>query len=146
DGVETHVMYNFLEWPFTDQALKAECVKAYNSWLAEDFCAADRDRLIGLATLPAHDPEVAVEELHRVIQLGLRGAIFDVFGATKPLFDPVWEPLWAAAEETGVVLSVHIGGGAHSLDYHNLKANQTWQLPAFAAVGCVQLDEVLTIL
>lgn len=146
DGLETHVMYNFLEWPFADQALKTECIRAYNTWLAKEFCVADRDRLIGLATLPAHDPGVAVKELQRIRNLGLRGAIFDVFGATTSIGEPIWEPVWAAAEETGVVLSVHIGGGTHTLDYRNPKLNRTWRLPAFASVGCIQLDEVLAIL
>jgi predicted TIM-barrel fold metal-dependent hydrolase len=146
DGLEAHVMYNFLEWPFVNQELKTECLKAYNSWLAEDFCVADRDRLIGLGTLPAHDGEAAVDELNRMLRLGLRGAIFDVFGATRPIFDPSWEPLWAAAEETGVVLSVHIGGGCHTLNNRSPEVNKTWQLPARASIGCAQLDEVLVCL
>jgi predicted TIM-barrel fold metal-dependent hydrolase len=143
DGVEAHVIYNFLDWPFTDQTLKAECLKAYNSWLAEEFCVADRDRLIGLPTLPAHEAEEAAAELQRVQKLGLRGAIFDVFGAVLPIFDAAWERLWAAAAESGIALSVHIGGGCHTLGPRGPRSYGTWQHAARAAVGCVQLDEVL---
>jgi predicted TIM-barrel fold metal-dependent hydrolase len=146
DGVHAQVIYNFLDWPFADPALKAECMKAYNSWLAEDFCAADRDRLIGLAVLPSHDPVTAVAELDRIHRLGLRGAIFDVFGAARPVFDRVWDPLWAAAAETGVALSVHIGGGCHTLGERTARTNGTWLQAARTAINGVQLDEILSAL
>jgi len=144
DGVHAQVMYNFLDWSFTDQQLKTACLQAFNSWLADDLCAADRDRLVGLPTLPTQDSTETVKELRRVMGLGLRGAIFDVFGAVKPIFDREWEPLWAAAEESGAVLSVHIGGGLHTLSA--IPRGRNWSLPARASISCMQLEEVLVAL
>jgi predicted TIM-barrel fold metal-dependent hydrolase len=145
DGLYAQVIYNFLNWVFEDQELKAVCLSAFNTWMAE-FCLADPNRLVGLAVLPSHDPEVAVAELHRSAELGLRGAQFDVFGATLPIHDRAWDRLWAVAEETDTVISVHIGSGA-SLPPRAAPslppALKGWQLPASAAITCMSLNQVL---
>jgi len=57
-----------------------------------------------------HDPQAATVELYRVAELGLRGTVFNVWDCAKPVYDAAWEPLWAAAHETGLPISYHIGG------------------------------------
>ena len=62
DGVDAHVIYGpdaVLALAFKDPELKAACLQAYNSWLAEEFCAAAPGRIIGLAFLPVHAPQAA---------------------------------------------------------------------------------------
>ena len=140
DGIHAEVIYGFLDWSFRDHDLQAVCMQAYNSWLWEALCSADPDRLVGIAALPANDPGTIVAELHRVLKIGFRGATFDAFTAAKPIFDPIWEPLWTSVEETGVALSVHIGGGYSMLS----SAPREWALPARAAICGVQMDEVLS--
>ncbi len=142
EGVYAQVLYNFLDWSFTDQELKSAVCTAFNSWQAEELCADAKGRLIGLATLPAHDAEAAVRELKRGQSIGLKGAYFDVWGAVKPIFDPMWEPLWNASEETGMSINVHVGAGSHSL--LKIPNDQPWKLPSLAAVLGMQLEEVLT--
>jgi predicted TIM-barrel fold metal-dependent hydrolase len=113
DGVDAHVIYGpdaVLALAFKDPELKAACLQAYNSWLAEEFCAAAPERIIGLAFLPVHDPQAATAELYRVAGLGLRGTVFNVWDCATPVYDAAWEPLWAAAHETGLPISYHIGG------------------------------------
>ena len=144
DGVHTQVMYNFLDWSFTDQTLKTEVLKAFNSWLAEEFCAPAPDRLVGLGMLPGHDPGAAVKELRRVVDLGLKGVIFDVFNSVIPIADHSWDPLWAFAAETGIAINVHIGAGLHHISKY--PREMSWRLPAQAALGCLQLDEILAVL
>lgn len=141
DGVYAQVLYNFLDWSFEDQELKAACTAAFNDWLAEEMCAAAPNRLIGLATLPG-EGLAAARELRRAQGLGLRGGFLEIFTATKPIFDPSWEPLWIAAEETGMPVSVHCGGGAFSLG--KIPAGTPWKNPALAAILGMQMDEVLT--
>ena len=89
---------------------------------------------------------MAIAELARAIELGLRGAMFDVFGATLPIYDPAWDPLWAAAEDSGTVISVHIGSGG-PLPPRGVPAlpsvHRGWQLPASAAISCMSLNKVL---
>ncbi len=142
DGVYAQVIYNLLGWAFQDQELKAECLKAFNSWLAEDFCQADPDRLVGLAFLPCHTPQAAIQELARVVKMGLRGAVFDVFASASPIFDEAWDPFWAAAQDSGAIISVHIGGGFHTLSRAG-GAPRLWRTPTSAAIVCMQLDEVV---
>jgi predicted TIM-barrel fold metal-dependent hydrolase len=69
--------------------------------------------LIGVADIPAHSVDGAVDELRSIGKggLGLRGALFDWFNAPKSVWHPMWEPLWSAAEEADVAISFHIGAG-----------------------------------
>jgi predicted TIM-barrel fold metal-dependent hydrolase len=144
DGVHTQVLYNFLDWSFENQNLKTEVLKAFNTWLAEELCAPAPDRLVGLGMLPGHDAEAAVKELRRILDIGLKGVIFDVFNATIPIADPAWDPLWALAAEAGLPINVHIGAGLHMLPKY--PRDTPWRLPVQAALSCVQLDEVLGII
>ncbi|HXC40520.1 MAG TPA: amidohydrolase family protein [Burkholderiales bacterium] len=141
DGIYAQVMYNFLDWGFENPELKEACLLAFNDWIAE-FCAADRNRLIGLAVLPTHDPQAAMSELDRTTKLGLRGAMFEFTGATTPVYDKAWDPLWAAAAESGTAISFHIMT-KRSLTALNLK-DYPWLLPAQAAVACLMLNEIMS--
>ncbi len=95
--------------------------------------------MIGVAILPMNDPAEAVAELQRVAKLGLRGALFGVFDACKPVFDEVWEPLWAAAADTGVVLSFHLSGGVRNARFDARRG----QVAALVSALPMQLDEPL---
>ena len=114
DGVEAEVIYGirFVEDSIKDAAVITATYRAYNDFIAE-FCEYDPKRLIGVADIPAHSVEGAVDEIRRIGKqgLGLRGALFDWFNGPKPIWHPMWEPLWTAAEEADVALSFHIGAG-----------------------------------
>lgn len=141
DGVDAQVMYNFTNWSYRDPELKAAVIQAFNTWLAEEVCAYAPNRLIGLASLPSHDAKAAIDEMVRCRKLGLRGVIFDVFSPSKPIFDPMWEPLWSAAEETGMPVAVHTGGGTASI--HVAPSGTPWKYPVCAALFGMQLDECM---
>ena len=82
--------------------------QVYNDWAGE-FCAHDPKRLIGIAMLPIDDVGWAVEELHRCIKLGFKGAMINTLppDGCLPYRDPSYDPLWRAAAETGVPLTLH---------------------------------------
>jgi predicted TIM-barrel fold metal-dependent hydrolase len=94
-----------------DVALQEACCAVYNDWLSE-FCAVDHDRLVGLALIPTFDIGRAVAELRRARAAGLKGAII---WTAPPLgdtfFDPRYEPLWSAAAELSMPISLHILAG-----------------------------------
>ena len=138
DGIWSSVIYgpSLLGLAIPDPELKADCLRAYNDWAAE-FNAAAPNRLCVLPVLPAHDPAAAVAELTRAAMAGHRGAILFCFETR--VSDPKWEPLWAAAAETGLPISFHIGGGCSLLELNP----QSWQLAAWSAVAPMQLDEPL---
>ncbi len=99
-------MYSAVE----DPALTREIFAAYNDWLA-DFCSADTDRLKGVAMLVLDDDiEAGIAELYRVAKNGLGGAMISVFPRPGESYDqPRYEPFWAAAEEAGLPISLHVG-------------------------------------
>ena len=111
-------------------------LRAWNDWAAEEFNSHSPDRLSALPFLPATSPEDAVAELARCAALGHRGAILSPFEAD--VRDPIWDRLWAAAQEAELPISFHIGGGT-KLD----PRKRGWQIAGFAAVAPLQMDEPL---
>lgn len=94
-----------------DAELQLACVKAYNDWIAE-FCSFAPDRLIGLGKVPTTSVEDAVAEVKRCASLKLRGLIVDCFpSGAKVGGHPDDEPFWAAVNETGLPVSLHIAVG-----------------------------------
>jgi uncharacterized protein len=140
DGLWVSVIYGplALGFPIQDPVLQSACYGAWNDWAVEEFNAVAPDRLCVLAFLPGHSPDAAAAELERCAGLGHRGAIIDVFGID--VGDRAWEPLWSAAEHTGLPISFHLKGGTSpKLSYQMGK----WQSAAFATVLPMQLDEPL---
>jgi predicted TIM-barrel fold metal-dependent hydrolase len=80
----------------------------YNDWLA-DFCSEDTGRLKGVAMLNLDDVESAVRELERCRERGLCGALVTVLPPPwQPFRSDAYEPLWAAAEDLEMPLSLHV--------------------------------------
>lgn len=137
DGVHAQVIYGPpLGFQIEDPALKSAVLLAYNNWAAE-FNGHSPERLCILADLPVSDPEETERELRRVVALGHRGALFNVFQAAKPVWDRAWDRVWDAAEEIGTPISFHLGGGASMLK----SAPGSWITAAWATVAPMQLDE-----
>jgi predicted TIM-barrel fold metal-dependent hydrolase len=121
DGVDASVLFPSLPGlggeAFTvmpDPALRRACIRAYNDWLAEEFCAADPDRLIGLGIVPFIHVDEAIDELRHIARLGLRGVSLPAWPETiggKPLAAPAYEPFWAAVAEIGLPVNFHIASG-----------------------------------
>ena len=87
DGVEAEVIYGirFVEDSIKDPEVITATYRAYNDFIAE-FCEHNPKRLIGVADIPAHSVEGAVDEIRRIGKggLGLRGALFDWFNGPSP--------------------------------------------------------------
>src|SRR4029077_20883228 len=59
-----------------DKALGVACLKTYNDYLLDEWCATDRSRLFGAPILPLHDIDLAVAEMHRVLAKGASALAF----------------------------------------------------------------------
>jgi len=111
DGVSAEVLYTTLGmslFGLEDAELQAACFKAYNDWTAE-FCSYDQRRFIGMALISLADIELGARELRRAAKIGLRGAM--IWGAPppdKPFWHPMYDPLWTAAQELAMPLSLHV--------------------------------------
>jgi aminocarboxymuconate-semialdehyde decarboxylase len=65
-------------------------------------------RLVGFCTLPMLYPERALDELNRASKLpGIRGVYMGTNIKNKDLDDPLFEPIWARAEELGLPVFLH---------------------------------------
>jgi len=96
-----------------DREVVAMCVRAYNDFLT-DWCSVDPDRLLAICALPFWDLDLAVSELHRCLDNGHRAVNFcnqPQFYGLPELADRHWDPIWAVAQEAGVPISFHVGGG-----------------------------------
>ncbi len=94
-------------------AAAAAVVRAYNNWVKQDYCDAAPERLYPAAVLAPQDPAMAAEELVRVARLGFPvGLVRPIDALGRYPNQPIFDPLWRAFEETGLVCGVHtVTGG-----------------------------------
>jgi uncharacterized protein len=91
-----------------DLAYKA-VVRAYNNWLAEEYCAVDPDRLIGVGILPlTHAVADSIEEMEKCATIGLKAVLLQGFPSGKPYPSIEDDPFWAAALDLNMPVSVHV--------------------------------------
>jgi aminocarboxymuconate-semialdehyde decarboxylase len=84
--------------------------RVINDNLAE-ICGKYPDRFVGLGTVPFQAPKLAVAELERLHKsLGLRGVEIATNVAGADLSEPRFRPIFARAEELGLVLFMHPTG------------------------------------
>jgi predicted TIM-barrel fold metal-dependent hydrolase len=89
-------------------------VRAYNDWHIEAWCGEYPDRFIPLAITPMWDPQLMAQEVRRVAEMGVHAVTFSAnpYSLGFPsLFTDHWDPFWAACEECGTVVCVHLGTG-----------------------------------
>lgn len=101
-------------WLFAIDTLPPEVIgaltRAYNTWLFEEFCSYDPDRLKGVGAINLHAPAEMVKELHHIANYGGKA----VFLRPNPvkgrlLSDPAYKPFWTECEALGIAVSLHEG-------------------------------------
>jgi predicted TIM-barrel fold metal-dependent hydrolase len=115
DGVSCEVLFPslyFRVFGLPDTEVLAASFRAYNDWLA-GYCEGAPDRLIGLALIPAQDPELGAAELERALKLGFRGVCLPCAAPkARPYHDSAYDRIWALAQEARVPVNFHIFTGA----------------------------------
>ena len=107
EGVDIEALSINPFWYRADRDASAELIRIQNEKLAE-FCAATPDRFVAFATVALQHPQLAVEQLeHAVKRLGLRGLSIGGSVAGQELADPKFHPVWAKAEELGILIFMH---------------------------------------
>jgi predicted TIM-barrel fold metal-dependent hydrolase len=91
-----------------DGLLLSAIFRSYNDWLA-DFCQPYPQRLKGIAMLNVDDIEDAVGEIYRAATLGLAGAMIPIRPQEHRYDHPMYETLWATAQDLAMPLSLHVG-------------------------------------
>ena len=118
----------------SDREFGFQCLQIYNDWLVEEWCGAAPGRYIPLMLIPMWDPQLAVKEMERMAARGVTSFAFSE--NPEPLglptihdADHYWEPVMAAANELGMVASMHVGSSSTLPRICNdapFMANLTW--------------------
>jgi predicted TIM-barrel fold metal-dependent hydrolase len=100
-----------------DKELALLCVKAYNDWMVEEWCAESGGRLIPLIIVPLWDAQLAADEVRRNAARGVRATCFSEippFLGLPSVHDKnrYWDPFFQACAETGTVVNMHIGSSS----------------------------------
>jgi len=98
----------------SDMDLALLCVQAYNDWMVEEWCGGSAGRLIPLCIVPLWDVDLAVAEVRRNAERGVKALAWSELPAWLGLPSIVsgyWDPLFAECEENGTVICMHIGSG-----------------------------------
>ncbi len=128
DGVTAEVLYPNTVPPFfprgglvalvptaEEYRLRLAGLRAHNRWLAE-WCDQLPGRRAGVGQILLNDVDEAVADVHWIADHGLFGGLLlpgiPPGSGIDPLNSPVYDPVWRACEERGVVLNVHGGSGS----------------------------------
>lgn len=151
DGVEAEIIYGIIGISrglfnykgITDPELLTSVYRAYNEWIAE-FNRTMPGHFFGLGCISNHDAKVAADEIRHCATLGLKGVLFVPWGSAMPVWHEMWEPIWAAAEETDLALSFHVfeGGGA-TVGYEVKGIRHPASVGSWVVVAPAQMDEIL---
>ena len=115
DSVDAEVLFpsGIHQWVTAagDDDLHLALVRAYNDWVSE-FCAHDPARLGGVAMIPSRGVESALAEIERVLDMpGFVGFLLKCFPNGTLDILPEDDPVWAAVQESGLPLTIHVGLG-----------------------------------
>lgn len=100
-----------------DRDLSLACIRAFNDFVLDHWCAAAPGRYLGLVLMPYWDVNLAIKEMDRAKEKGAHAIAF----SERPHYlgypsvydaDGYWERFFAAAAERDLVLCLHIGSSS----------------------------------
>jgi predicted TIM-barrel fold metal-dependent hydrolase len=126
DGVDAQVLFPNLAiaefYNMKDLELQLACLRAYNDFMS-DFCSVDPARLLGVALLPTDDVDAAVAEIGRVAKMReIRGVMVPTYPRLKPLDNPIYDPIWAAAQDADLPVHIHLITGSKAERFNELNS------------------------
>jgi predicted TIM-barrel fold metal-dependent hydrolase len=95
-----------------DRALGIATTRAWNDWLYEEWWQPYPERIIPCGITYLTDPEIGAAEIRRNAERGFRSVTLPERPhriGLPSLFSGYWDPIMAACEETGTVISLHVG-------------------------------------
>jgi predicted TIM-barrel fold metal-dependent hydrolase len=115
DRVDAEVLFPNRPWQAVvaneDVDLHHAMVRAYNDWLSE-YCSYAPQRLGGMAAIPNRGVKEAVAEIQRAAAMtGFVGYNLSCYPHGDTTLRADDDPMWAAIQETGLPIAIHIGLG-----------------------------------
>jgi predicted TIM-barrel fold metal-dependent hydrolase len=96
-----------------------QLLRAYNDWHIDEWCGTYPGRFIPLSIPPIWDPQLMADEVRRVAKKGCHAVTFseNPFKLGWPhIFGDHWDPFFAACEEEGTVICLHIGSSSTTIE------------------------------
>jgi len=93
-------------------------LRAYNDWHIDEWCGSYPGRFIPLSIPPIWDPQLMADEVRRVAKKGCHAVTFseDPSALGWPnIFQGHWDPFFAACQEEGTIICLHIGSSSTML-------------------------------
>ena len=140
DGVDAELIYPSQRTMYyfmgnEDREFHRAGVRAYNDFMAKEFCAADPERLFFLAQMPNLGVDEMIAEMKRCREMGARGVIITTWPAGNDDLSSADDPFFAAAQDMGMPVSIHIR--------IQRKRNPPIRLEGPAAIGTMALAGML---
>jgi predicted TIM-barrel fold metal-dependent hydrolase len=114
-------VFGFAGWRFTkmrDPELRLASLRAYNRWVLEEWAGSYPDRLIPAQVSVLWDAELAAAEIRSNAEQGFHAVTFSENPETlglPSLYSGYWDPFFAACEETGTVVNLHVGSSGATM-------------------------------
>jgi predicted TIM-barrel fold metal-dependent hydrolase len=100
-----------------DPALGLAALRAFNDWVIEDWAGPYPDRIIPCQIPWMEDAEVAAAEDRATAARGFKAVSFsenpEKLGLPS-LYSGEWDPVFAACQETGTVVNLHVGSSSQT--------------------------------
>src|SRR5262249_7226469 len=110
EGVDVNLMLPsgwFGTWLASDDvALEMGMYRAYHRWM-NDYCGAYPERLGGVILVSGRDIAGSLEEIKRWGKSRWAWGVFPYTPENMPLDHPDLEPIWAAAQDYDLVVTLH---------------------------------------
>ena len=113
-GISAEVLFPGINGPRFWQHIRHEScylavVRAYNGYLADEYCATAPDRLLGVGVVPTTTIDDAIAELVYCHEHGLHAVVLSAFpnGGTLPSSED--DRFWATASDLNIALTIHHG-------------------------------------
>jgi predicted TIM-barrel fold metal-dependent hydrolase len=124
-GVWASLCFGSIVWGFagtrisqmSDREIGLATLRAYNDWMIEEWCGVAPERYIPCQLPWMAQPEVAALEIRRNAERGFRSVSFseNPEGLGFPsVYDRCWDPFFAACQETGTVVNLHVGSSGNT--------------------------------
>jgi predicted TIM-barrel fold metal-dependent hydrolase len=82
-------------------------IRAFNDYFIEEYCAVDRDRLIGVAVMPDIGADENVAEMKRCKEKGFKAVRLHTFPSGKSTPTPEDDRFYAAALDLDMPITIH---------------------------------------
>jgi uncharacterized protein len=114
DGIDGEILYtsagnlSFWRGIKNDDAYRA-VLHAYNEFLAEEYCAVNRERLVAMGVIPSVSVDAAIEEMEYCAKANIKGVLLNTFPSGKLFPTPDDDRFYRAALDLNMPITVHVG-------------------------------------